>query len=145
MAAVAGALAAKLNKFSSENPATYFIGRRHAQHAWAMAAKAGALGLAGGLGCTRGWAGGNAAEGEEGQAEGGGGARRRWGEVAAGRLLQRFRHVHPGFFGSAARMWRAAVEIERQVVAVVDEAVRPPQMVSGGPQGSRRSYSAPCA
>ena len=70
MAAVAGALEAKLDKFSPEKPATYFIGRRYAQHARAVAAQAGAWGLLG-LG-----PGSIAVEGGVGQAAGGGGAGR---------------------------------------------------------------------
>ena len=38
VAAVAGALHAKLAKFDVDKPATYFIGRRYAAHARAVAA-----------------------------------------------------------------------------------------------------------
>jgi len=67
VAAVAGALRAKLFKFDDKKPATYFIGRRYAAHASAAAAHAGAWGLLGdGPRC-------GAAGGEGGQAAGGGG------------------------------------------------------------------------
>jgi len=40
MAALAAVLSAKLRKYNHEKPATYFIGRRYARHAGAMAARA---------------------------------------------------------------------------------------------------------
>ena len=75
VAAVVGALEAKLAKFDEHKPVTYFIGRRYASHVRAAAAQAGAWGLLGG-------GPGHDAPGRRGgQAAGGGGAGARILEV----------------------------------------------------------------
>ena len=68
VAAVVGALEAKLAKFDGHKPVTYFIGRRYASHVRAAAAQAGAWGLLGG------GPGHDAPGSRGGQAAGGGGA-----------------------------------------------------------------------
>ena len=108
VAAVAGALHAKLVKFDFDKPATYFIGRRYAAHARAVAAQAGAWGLLG-AGPGRCGAGGGGVR----QAAGGGGAgegRARFLEDVIDMCIQggNFSDAVGGQYGQALEMFKVA-------------------------------------
>ena len=104
VAAVVGALEAKLAKFDEHKPVTYFIGRRYASHVRAAAAQAGAWGLLGG------GPGHDASGSRVGQAAGGGGAEARILEAVLV-MFDRAGHFFwqvGGQYGQALEMYQTA-------------------------------------